>query len=179
MSFFILMLWQLHQCFWQFANTVQVKWKWNFEWNSFESVCPLNYKYNVMWCNKTVQIIHRNLYFSCFSLNYVEYRKISQYASYCDAWWHSEPCCDPCILMHIVSWSPCQYPVLILLYSILYHTIQHCTVLFDILQYYPILYNTAHHTTWLYTTPILHLTILYIQHCTVLDYTLPLYSTLH
>ncbi len=61
----------------------QYCWKGNFELNSFDSIC--NYQNNVMWCNKTTQIVHSNLYFSsvsAFSVNYVEYCSIQQYALY-------------------------------------------------------------------------------------------------
>ncbi len=50
-----------------------------------------------MWCIKTSQIIHNNLYFSSvfkFSVNYVEYHNISQYASHRSVPW--------CILYHKV-----------------------------------------------------------------------------
>ncbi len=148
MSFFILMLWQLHQCFWQFANTVQVKWKWNFEWNSFVSVCPLNSKYNVMWCNKTVQIINRNLYFSCFYI-FNELCGILQYIPICIVLWCM-------VIFWTVLWS---------VYSDAYRIVK---TLYNTVPYYLIFYNTI-----LYYTTLLTILHDYILH---LYYILPYYT---
>ncbi len=57
---------QLQQCVWWFANTIQINWKGNFEFNCFDSICQLIYQYNEVWCMKTTQMVHRNLLLHLF-----------------------------------------------------------------------------------------------------------------
>ncbi len=104
---------KFHFTFWCYGSYISVfhdllislkKIKGNFELNTFDSICPLNYQFNVMWCTKTTQIIHSNSYSSSiftFSVNYEEYCKIM--------WYHHQ-----CTMMRMVSWSPCQHPPLLL-----------------------------------------------------------------
>ncbi len=42
---------------WSFAN-IEKNRRGNFELNCFDSIFPLNYLYNVMWCTKTTQNLH-------------------------------------------------------------------------------------------------------------------------
>ncbi len=63
---------QLHRCVLLFVKTVQVNRKRSFEFNSSE----------LMWCIQTTQIIHNNLYFSCFYI-FTELCELCQYITIC------------------------------------------------------------------------------------------------
>ncbi len=63
-----------------FANlpTVQIIWKGNFDLDSFDSICPLNYQHDVMYENHpdcTQQLVFSSVF--TFSLNSVEYHNVS------------------------------------------------------------------------------------------------------
>ncbi len=73
--------------------------------NCFDSVCLLNYHYNiqydVMWCISLLTVF-------TFLVNYFEYRSMHHITIY-----RNISYCDQCIVRCIVSWSSCQYPALV------------------------------------------------------------------